>query len=236
MATLSMGTKLLIGANSIAELTEISGLEISADTVETTVLDTPSNYRTFAQGLKDAGEVSVSGYFNATDSQGQVALYNLLNSGVQTAFSIIFPSSLGASWSFNGIVTGVTTSASMEDLVSFEATIKLSGVPTLGLTASADLTALAVTATGGTLSPSFAAGKYFYTFSGVTGTSATITATLTGASIKLFVDDVYAQDLTSGTASNAIALTLNVGRKVTLLVQETAKTQKIYEVILVKTA
>lgn len=236
MATFSMGTKLLIGANSIAELTEISGLELSADTLETTTLDNSGNYRTFVQGMKDAGEVSMSGFFNPNDTNGQKALYDLYVSGALTSMSIVFPSAMGASWTFNGIVTGVTTGASMEDLVSFECTVKLSGVPSLNVTASANLSNLAVSATGGTLAPTFTGGVYNYLVTGITATSGTVTATLAGASLKLYIDDVYVQDLTSGSASSAIALTLNVTKKVTIIAQETGKAQKIYEVLLLKTA
>ena len=70
MATKGMGTKFNIGAEgskkTVAELTEIGGMELSADTIEVTTLDSTDGYREFMQGLKDAGEVSLSGYFNPT--------------------------------------------------------------------------------------------------------------------------------------------------------------------------
>lgn len=236
MAKAAMGTKLKIGNNSIAELKSIGGLELSADTIETTTLDSASGFRTFMQGVKDAGEISVSGFFNPADTNGQKALYDAFGTGVETAFVILFPSALGAEWDFNGIVTKISTGAEMEDAVSFEATIKVSGVPSLGLTASGGLTALSLTGAGGALTPTFANDKYYYAFSGVTATSVTVTATAASHTLKLFIDGVYSQELTSGSASAAIAMAAIGSKKLTIIAYESGKTQKIYEVVVVKTA
>lgn len=231
-----MGTKLKIGANSIAELKEIGGLDVAADTVDSTTLDNVDGYRTFMQGLKDAGEVNISGFFNPADTNGQVAAYNLLNSGVLTAFAIVFPAIMGCEWDFNGIVTKFSTSAAMEDGVPFDATIKVSGKPSLGLTASAGLSALSLVGTAGALTPTFANDKYYYSFSGVTATSVTVTATAASHTLALYVDGAFTQWLTSGSASSAIAMAAVGSKKLTIVAYEAAKTQKIYEIVVVKTA
>jgi predicted secreted protein len=231
----AMGTKLKIGANSITELTSIGGLELSADTIESTNLDS-NGWRTFIQGLKDGGEVSFSGYFNPADTNGQKAVYEVFKSGVLTDFAILFPSAMGAEWDFQAIVTGFTTGAELEDGISFEGTLKVSGQPSLGLTASGGLTALALAGTGGTLSPAFNNANYSYSFSGVTAASVTVTATAASHTLKLYIDGVYVQDLVSGSASNAISLTQNVGKKLTILAYEAGKTIKTYEIVVVKTA
>lgn len=231
-----LGTKIKIGANSIAELTEIGGVDMSADTIDSTTLDNADGYRTFIQGLKDAGEVSLSGYFNPNDTNGQKAVYDLFNSGVLTAFSIIFPAIMGAEWDFNGIVTGFKTGANTEDGIPFEATIKISGKPSLGLTASGGLTALSLTGTGGALTPTFANTTYSYAFSGVTGTSVTLTATAANHTLALYIDGVFSQFLTSGSPSSAIAMAAVGSKKLTIVAFEAGKTQKIYEVVVVKTA
>ncbi|NNV07775.1 histidine kinase [Geobacillus sp. MMMUD3] len=233
MAQLAMGTKLMVGANSIAELTSIGGVELSADTVETTTLDS-GGWRTFMQGLKDGGEVSLEGYFNPGDSNGQIALYNSFQSGALLPYTILFP--FGASWTFNGIVTKVSTKADLEDSVPFEATIKVSGQPSLGLTASAGLTGLSLSGTGGSLAPTFNTNTYLYAFSGLTGTSFTVTATGAGQTIAMYVDGVFVQNLTSGTASGSVAMTSIGSKKVTIVANEPNKAPKVYEVTVVKTA
>jgi len=233
---LGMGSKLKIGVDSIAELTSINGLELSADTVEKTVLDSPDNYREFIQGLRDGGEVSASGYFNPSDTNGQKALYDLFNNGNLQAFTILFPSTLGAEFNFSGIVTGLSTGIEMEDGISFEVTLKVSGKPSLGITASGGLTGLSLTGAGGTLTPTFNNGVFYYTFSGVTATSVTVTATAASHTLQLYVDGAFTQTLSSGSASSAIPVVLNTGKKLTILAAEVAKTNKIYEVVVVKTS
>jgi predicted secreted protein len=131
MGQKALGTKFKKGTTAIGGLTSIGGLELSADTLETTTLDS-DGFRTFIQGLKDAGEVSVSGYFNPTSHEGLLDDYE---SGEVVDYTIEFPTALKAKWDFEGIVTAYSTGAELEDLISFEATIKVSGKPTLTITA-----------------------------------------------------------------------------------------------------
>lgn len=234
MPQAALGTKILVAAAAVADLTSIGGLELSADTKETTTLDSVDGYRTFMGGLKDGGDVSLSGYFNPGDTNGQVALYNAFGTGALMPFTILFP--FGASWTFNGIVTNIKTGAELEDPAAFESTIKVSGKPTLGLTPSAGLSALTLTGTGGALTPAFNKDVPLYAFSGVTATSVTLTATGAGQTIALFVDGVFLQNLVSGTASGAINIAAVGSKKLTIIANEASKAPKIYEVTLVKTA
>ena len=230
-----IGTKLKIGANSITELTEIGGLELKADTLESTTLDS-GGWREFIQGLKDGGEVSAKGYFNPADTNGQKAMYDAFSSGAKNAFVILFPAALGAEWDFDGIVTGITTGAAIEDGIPFEATIKVTGQPSLGITASGGLTALSLTGAGGALTPTFANGIYTYAFSGVTATSVTVTATAASHTLDLYVDGVFSQTLTSGSASAAIAMSAIGSKMLDIIAYESGKAQKCYSIAVVKTA
>jgi phi13 family phage major tail protein len=105
----------------------------------------------------------------------------------------------------------------------------------LPVTASAGLSALAVTGTGGTLSPAFGASTRYYTYSGVTGSSITVTATAALQTIKLYIDGVFSQILTSGAASAAIPVAIGT-KKLTIVAQEAGKTSQTTEIIVVKTA
>jgi predicted secreted protein len=233
--TRSVGTKIQIGANFVANITSISGLELSADTIDTTALDSTGGYREFIGGFKDAGEVGIQGYFDPGDT-GQSALYTAFQLGSTDSYSIIFPASLGASWTFSGVVTGFKTGADLEEALSFEGTIKVSGQPTLNLTASANLTALALTGTAGTLSPAYASGTYAYSYS-FTGTALTVTATLAGATYDVYVDGALFQaGIASGAASNTITFSAVGSKKVTVIERESGKSPKIYDVVAIRTA
>lgn len=233
MAQRAVGTKFQIGANYVAELSEIGGLELSADTIDVTALDSTGGYRNFIGGFKDAGEVSLSGFFNPGDL-GQSALYTDFQSGVTDNFTILFP--FGASWTFQGVVTGFKTSASLEDAISFEATVKVSGQPTLNLSASANLTGLALTGTSGTLAPAYTSGTYTYSYS-FTGASITVTATLAGATFDVYLDGALFQSgISSGAASQAIPFAAVGSKKVTIIERETNKSPRIYDIAAIRTA
>lgn len=136
----ALGTKLKIGKGptptpvAVAGLSSIQGLELSADTIDVTTLDSEGGYREFIAGFKDAGEVTVEGYLIPATGKGQKELYDLFESGETEDFAIEFPQSI-ASWAFKGVVVGFGTGADLEDPLSFSATIKVSGKPTLTIPA-----------------------------------------------------------------------------------------------------
>lgn len=226
----ALGTQILINSDAIAGLTSINGVSLTAETLDTTTLTSNGGYREFTGGFKDGGEVTVSGYFEPGDADGQVAVYNAFESGDAIPFSIIYPQ--GASWGFNGVVTGFSTSAELEGLIAFEATIKVSGKPSLNVAASSGLTDLVLSGTGGTLAPAFSAGTRYYTFEGVTANKVTVTVTGAGQTIKMFVNGAYVKDLVSGSAAE---VDVKIGStKITIMANETGKAPKIYEIIVVR--
>lgn len=122
-----MGTTIKKSTGSaIAGLTSIDGISVSSDTIETTTLDNVGGYRTFLTSLKDAGEVSISGYFAHTSHAGFLTDFE---AGTSASYIITFPDT--RTWTFTAIVTAFSTSAELEDLISFEATLKVSGKPVL---------------------------------------------------------------------------------------------------------
>lgn len=131
-ATRALGTKFKKGNVAIANLTSISGIEITADTIDVTTLDSLGGYKEFINGFKDAGEVGIEGYFDA--SEGQMSFQGSIDTGTAEAYTIEFPPMLGASWQFDGIVTNFKVGdAEMDGTIAFGATIKISGKPTLTL-------------------------------------------------------------------------------------------------------
>jgi predicted secreted protein len=131
----SFGTVLKIAANAVAKLKSIGGINITRGVVDVTTHDSADEYKEYMAGLKDGGEVPISGILVPTDTDGQNALQAALESGAVTAFAIVFPTAIGYTWSFNGIVTSyATTQAELEGAVGMEAKIKVSGKPTLAAT------------------------------------------------------------------------------------------------------
>lgn len=131
----ALGTTLKKGTSSIARLTSVGGIEITADTIDTTTLDSTGGYKSFIGGFKDAGEVSIEGIFDSDTTSGQVELQTDLDAGTESAYTITFPTTPSAEWDFNGIVTSFKVGdADTDGLIQFGATIKVSGKPTLTIT------------------------------------------------------------------------------------------------------
>lgn len=223
-AIAGIGTKLYRSGNLIAGVTELGGPEIEADTIDVTTLDSPNGYREFIQGLKDGGEVSVSGFLYVGDTNGQMGLLDDLNSGIVQGFSLVFSAALGASWDFSAVVTGFSTSAAVEDAIPFECTLKVTGKPTLNKSLSSGLTNMVLS--GVTLSPAYAAGVYEY-LSTVANATASTTVTPTGAGQTITVNG---QTVASGSASAAIALTAGAINTIVVTAQETGKVPRTYTI------
>lgn len=122
--------KVTIGAvlTAIANLTNINGVEITADEIDVTDHDSDDGYREYAQGLKDGGSVSIEGHF--LNDTTQIALKTLLDSGTAVPCEINFPSAL-AKWTFDAFVTSIGTEEPFDDKIAFKATLKITGKPEL---------------------------------------------------------------------------------------------------------
>lgn len=231
-----IGTTISKGGTNIGGLTSIGTPEKSADTIETTTMDVTDGYKTFIQGIKDGGEISVKGFFDTADA-GQMTLDAAFENGTLDTYIITFPATIGATFNFTGIVTKFTVGeATIEDPLSFELTVKISGKPIFATVASGGLTALTLAGTAGTLSPVFSNTKYAYAWSFTTDASITVTPTAANHTIKLYVDGVYIQDVNSGSASAAMTGFLAATPKmIDLICFESGKTPKTYSVVAIRT-
>lgn len=233
------GTTLKRGVNAIAELTNIGGVEIKAETIDVTSHDSASGYREWILGLKDAGEISIEGNFIPGDTNGQIGLKTDLLAGTLQAFTITFPAALATVWTFNAIVSKfkINDAKSGNEAATFSATLKISGAPTLAITASADATTIAVSV--GTLVPAWSATVYDYVDAVVTGT-ANLTFTVTDATAVITLYNSFTgATSTLGTGVPSAAQTLGAADSVTTFIvtcTDTNKTPKIYTVKVARAA
>lgn len=126
MGKRALGTTLSIDSTAVGGLTSISGVEVTADTIDVTTLDSTDGYREFIGGFVDGGEVSAEGYMSDKGTaEATIAGYvGATEKSCEIAFSN------GAKWAFDGVVTGFSTNADLEGVIGFSITIKVSGKPT----------------------------------------------------------------------------------------------------------
>lgn len=136
----AFGTKLRQGGTSaasgtiIAQVTNISGPGLSADTIDVTSHDSTSGYREFLQGLKDGGEVTLDLNFDpagATHKNASGGLVYAYEQGTQDNYALVFPDAATTVWVLPAIVTAFEVGAPMDNKLSASATLKVTGKPTL---------------------------------------------------------------------------------------------------------
>lgn len=109
----------------IANLTSIGEIGIESEEIDVTDLDSPG-YKEFIAGLKDAGELALSGF---TKSETNVeALLDLADSQSMEEWTIEFPN--GSTWVFDGFVKSFKEGESTPDGArTFTGSIRISGKP-----------------------------------------------------------------------------------------------------------
>ena len=124
------GATLTLGVDLIAELTNIGGPSMSADAIDVSSHDSPSKFREFVAGMKDAGEISIEGNLISA-VQGNLVLANL-TSGEAVVVLITFAAAADpATFTGSGFVTAYEPSTPFDEKLSFTATLKLTGLPIL---------------------------------------------------------------------------------------------------------
>lgn len=115
---------------TIAELTDINGPSRSKDTIDVTSHDSVDGFREFLAGLKDNGEVGMSGNWvpgDATQDETTGILAAFEDDELHN-FELAVPNDdTGITLSFAAIVMDHNVSLPMAEQGQFEATIKISG-------------------------------------------------------------------------------------------------------------
>jgi predicted secreted protein len=117
----------LVPANkwvNIAEISSIDGPSQSRDTIDVTSLDSTGGYREFIAGFRDGGSVSLSMNFTR-------ATYEIMNddfaSDVVVNYEVIIPDAENTTIEFQAVVSELGLSIPMDDKISSDVTLKVSG-------------------------------------------------------------------------------------------------------------
>jgi hypothetical protein len=229
-AQIAFGTTIARAGNTIAELKSIGLPELTLETVDVTNHQSASGAREFVGTLINGGDVAISGNFIKGDSNGQIGLKADLLAKTVQAFVITFPDAT-TTWTFSALVTKFKVDdATIEGEIPFSATFKVTGLPTLGITASTGLTAtFFAISESAVITPAPANATYTYVATVLTAiTSVTVTPIATAGVIT-----VNGNVVATGVASSAIALgAAGSVTVITIVVTETNKSPKTYTIYL----
>ena len=114
----------------VGQLSAIGELAPDSEAVDVTTLDSAGGYRQHMQGLRDAGELEVTGFHDKADA-GQAALRAAFASGAVGDVEIAFTD--GVKVSFKAFVKSHSVgSAEVDGAVGFGAVLRATGPVTIG--------------------------------------------------------------------------------------------------------
>ena len=112
----------------IANINSISGPSSSRETVDVTTLDSTGGYREFIGSLRDPGDISLSMNF-------LVATYTTMKEDFESStlrnYRIVLSDTDSTTLEFEGLVTDLPLEVPLDDKVSADITIKISGATDL---------------------------------------------------------------------------------------------------------
>lgn len=112
---------------AIANVTSVKGPELERDTYDVTAHDSTDGWKEFIGGLKDAGEVTLNINYDPRVHDDLVADFD---DDVARDYKLVFPGALGE-WDLKGFLTGFSQEAPVDDKLSAELKIKVTGKPTI---------------------------------------------------------------------------------------------------------
>lgn len=128
------GTGLTINTKKIGKLTKIGSPKVDTDEIEVTNMDS-EGWKEYLMGFSDGGEVSVEGYLQG-DDEGQAEMVKLVDSKEIATAAIAFPGVSAPKWGFSAYVKSFETNAEYNGAVGFTASLRVSGKPTLTMSAT----------------------------------------------------------------------------------------------------
>lgn len=109
---------------SMAEITSITGPGMTRATIDVTSLDSTGGYRESIGGLRDGGTIALK--MNFTRATYEVMLADF-ESDVLQNYEILLPDGEHTGFEFEGFVTELPLTVPVDDKISADATIKISG-------------------------------------------------------------------------------------------------------------
>ncbi|GGQ07784.1 putative secreted protein [Actinomadura coerulea] len=114
---------------AIANVTSISGPELSRETIDVTAHDSVDAWMEFVGGLKDGGEISLDVNYDPAEHD---VLVGDFDDDDPRNYQLAFPVTPAVVWSVKALLTGFSSEAPYDDKLAASITLKVSGKPTIG--------------------------------------------------------------------------------------------------------
>jgi predicted secreted protein len=119
-----VGTVFKRGAVAVAEITNISGPNITRGTIDVTNLDSTNGYKEFIGAFRDGGEVTLSMNFTMATWQD---FKDDIDDDDPVAYSIVLGNTEENTFGFDALVTSLGMAIPFDDKVSSDVALKIDG-------------------------------------------------------------------------------------------------------------
>jgi hypothetical protein len=229
MAKHGYGTTFTWNSQTVGELTGITPPRITSDSADVSTHQSTSAYKEYVQGMLDAGEVSLTGFFKYNDANGQIAMLTDMNARTTRECVITLPDSI-ATFTFNAFLTAWELGEANKDgAIPFNATLRVTGKPTLATTAVVGMSACGFS-NDVLMMPSFAIGTYEYVVTITNGQTSTVITPVdaTSGEVITITANGVSQTVTTGEASSAIAVAADDITDIVITISKAACVSKVY--------
>ena len=125
------GSTLTLDGVQLGQITDLSGPSITKEQIEVTNFASPGSYREFIGGLRDAGQMDITLQMNPSSSTDNKIRSNFdLDTDETKAISINLAGS-GTTLNFSGSVFAMNHSIPLNDVISMDCTLRISGPVTV---------------------------------------------------------------------------------------------------------
>lgn len=129
----AFGTALLMDGSLIAQVSNISGPGLAADTTDVTTHDSLDAWEEVTVTVLRSGEITLDIVYDPTI---HATLLTVMKDKLVKTFELQFPDAAYTSYTMDGNITGFEPSAPVDGALTASVTIKITGVPDLSTTYS----------------------------------------------------------------------------------------------------
>ena len=112
---------------AIGQLIDVTPPGLSRDTTEATHHQSPGRFREYLSALRDAGEVTFTIQYSTPTAMDGIIADFMDDDPVN--YKITFPDDAATEWTVSGIVTNIDPETPLDDRMTADVTIKVTGEP-----------------------------------------------------------------------------------------------------------
>jgi len=232
MPTHSFGATLTWNSQVVANLNSVGGYKLTVAKRKTTVHKTTDRFETQAAGLVEAADIPIVGFFDHTDTNGQIAMFADAAAGTERTYIITPPTSTGASLTGTGFISDISTGEmDTEGNIPFTATITPTGKPTFAVATVTGMSACGFS-NDVLMMPTFAIGTFEYVVTITNGQTSTVITPVDasdGEVITITAPDGTTQTVATGVASSAITIAADEDNVILITISHATKASKVYK-------